>query len=120
MFFFPLRRHNNLPARTIVFYSILNKIIYQSVNKDIASHHSYILTFSNKPYIFLHCKWFQIRQNLFYKCINHDFFITYHNLKFTHIQKNLYHPAESFVLLRHHDNCLFRTFVIARVLHRII
>ena len=65
----------------IIFYGILNKIIYKPIYKYITSNHIYILTFSNKLYILFLCKWLQIRQYLINKCINYNRLITSHCLK---------------------------------------
>ena len=69
MVFLPVCAYCDLPTRMIIFYGILNKIVYQPIDKDITSDHRYILTFSDQSYIFSLCERFQILQYLIHQSV---------------------------------------------------
>ena len=90
----------------VIFYSILNKIIYQPVNKNVTSNHCYIFTFPDQFDILFLCKRFQICQHLINKSIHYNFIIPAYGLKLAHVKKCLYHLAKPVVLFRNHFYCL--------------
>ena len=104
----------------IISYSIFNEIVYQSVNKNITSHHRNTLTFSNKCDIFFLGKRFQVCQHLINKGIHYNFFIPAYRLKLTHIEKRLYHFAKPVVLFRDHLYRLQSLCIIVRMTGGII
>ena len=104
----------------IVFYSILNKIVYQPINKDITSNHRYIFIFSNKFYILFLCKRFQIFQYLVNEIIKDNFFIPSYSLKLTHVKKCFYHLAKPVILFRQHLYHLYGVCITARMLSGMI